>query len=662
MRDTGTDVVTETRRRLAAIMFTDMVGYSALAQADEEAALRALDRHNRLLRPIFSRFHGREVKSVGDAFLVEFDSALEAARCALEVQQALHEYNRAPPEEREIRVRIGIHVGDVVQTDGDLLGDAVNIASRIEPLAEPDGICVTQQVYDQIENKISVSMTRLPPVALKNIHLPIVVYRFAPTWETRSMESTDAASGKERRLAVLPLANISPDPKDEYFADGLTEELISVLSQVRDLSVIARTSVAAYKSVPKSVAQIGAELGVDTVLEGSVRKAGNRIRISLQLVDAASQRHLWASSYNRELDDVFAVQSEIAEHAADALKLEFAHPARSDVERRPAPQPAAYDLYLRGLVAASHLDEGSLEEASRCFEKATQLDPNFAEAFASWADLYVMAAGIHVPLREVMPRARELVRRALELDPESSDAHSALGNIAFQFDHDWKRAEAEFRNAIALNPSNVTAHRFLGLLLMALCRFEEAQEVFRRAIRLDPGGHNQRSLAWAEQETGSFEDAIADGKEDVARNPSMSQPHVYLGFTYLAAGRREEAAREAETPLSEANETERFDHALLSAMVGRPEAARAVVAEIEAGKAKTYFSPADLAMIHAVLGEKERALDLLEKDAREGDGILWLYYRSVFFDSLRDDPRFVALLREYQLPILPVHRPTPPRP
>ena len=197
---------------------------------------------------------------------------------------------------------------------------------------------------------------------------------------------------------------------------------------------------------------------------------------------------------------------------------------------------------------------------------------------------------------------------------------------------------------------------------MALCRFEEAQEVFRRAIRLDPGGHNQRSLAWAEQETGSFEDAIADGKEDVARNPSMSQPHVYLGFTYLAAGRREEAAREAETPLSEANETERFDHALLSAMVGRPEAARAVVAEIEAGKAKTYFSPADLAMIHAVLGEKERALDLLEKDAREGDGILWLYYRSVFFDSLRDDPRFVALLREYQLPILPVHRPTPPKP
>ena len=652
--------MTETRRRLAAIMFTDMVGYSALAQADEEAALATLDRHNRLLRPIFSRFHGREVKSVGDAFLVEFDSALEAARCALEIQQALHDHDRGSSDEGKIRVRIGIHVGDVVQTDGDLLGDAVNIASRIEPLAEPDGICVTQQVYDQILNKISVPMARLPPVALKNIHLPIAVYRFVPSWESRSPEKTDAAARKGRSLAVLPLANISPDPKDEYFAVGLTEELISVLSQVRDLSVIARTSVAAYKSAPKSVAQIGAELGVDTVLEGSVRKAGNRIRISLQLVDAASQRHIWASSYNRELDDVFAVQSEIADRTAEALKLELTEAARSDVERRPAPHPEAYDLYLRGLVAASDLDHGGLEEAARCFEKATARDPNFADAFASWADLYVMAAGVQLPVREVMPRARELVRRALELDPDSSDAHSALGNIAFQFDHDWKRAEAEFRKAIALNPSNVIAHRFLGILLMALCRFEEAKEVFRRAIRLDPGGHNQRSLAWAELETGRVEDAIAYGKEDVARNPSMSHPHVYLGFTYLAAGRKEEAAKEAATPLSGTDEVERFDHALLNALVGRPELARAVAAEIEAGQAKAYFSAADLAMIYAALGQKERALDLLEKDAREGDGILWLFHRSVFFDPIREDPRFVALLREYQLPIRPVHRPPPP--
>ena len=658
MKETSTGNVTETRRRLAAIMFTDMVGYSARAQADEAHALAVLERHNQLLRPIFPRFHGREVKTVGDAFLVEFDSALEAARCALEVQRTLHDHNRASSEEEGIQVRIGIHVGDVVPTDGDLLGDAVNIAARIEPLAEPGGICLTQQVYDQIQNKISVPMTRLPPVALKNIPLSIAVYRFVLSREHLSRETGTPAGTRGRSLAVLPLANISPDPKDEYFADGLTEELISVLSQVRDLSVIARTSVAAYKSAPKSIAQIGAELGVDTVLEGSVRKSGNRIRISLQLVDAATQRHVWASSYNRELDDVFAVQSEIADQAADALKLEFARSTGPGAERRPAPLPEAYDLYLRGLVAASDLDAGGLEEAARCFEQATQRDPNFAEAFASWANLYVMAAGDRVPVRGVMARTRELVGRALELDPDSSDAHSALGNIAFQFDHDWKRAEAEFRKAITLNPSNVTAHRFLGLLLMALCRFEEAKEVFRRAIHLDPGGHNQRSLAWAELETGRVENAIAYGKEDVARDPSKAPPHVYLGFTYLAAGRKEEAAQEAAAPLSSSDEVDRFDHALLNALVGRPEAARTVAAEIETGTAKAYFSAADLAMMYAALGDRERALDFLEKDAREGDGILWLFHRSVIFDSIREDPRFVALLRQYQLPILPLLRPS----
>ena len=660
MKDTRTENVTETRRRLAAIMFTDMVGYSALAQTDEEAALAVLDRHNRLLRPIFSEFHGREVKSVGDAFLVEFDSALEAARCALEVQRTLHDHNRTAPQGAEIRVRIGIHVGDVVRTNGDVLGDAVNIASRIQPLAEPGGICLTQQVYDQIQNKVAVPMARLPPVALKNIQLPIAIYRFVPSWGRRTEEKRDSADKKGHCLAVLPLTNISPDPKDEYFADGLTEELISVLSQVRGLSVIARTSVAAYKSAPRSVAQIGAELGADTVLEGSVRKAGNRIRISLQLVDAVTQRHVWASSYNRELDDVFAVQSEIADQTADALKLEFARSDLPDGERKATPLPEAYDLYLRGLVASNDLESGGLEEAARCFERATQLDPNFAEAFASWANLYVIVAGDRLPVREVMPRARELARRALALDPDSSDAHSALGNIVFQFDHDWKRAEAEFRKAIALNPSNVQAYRFLGMLLMALCRFSEAREVFRRLIRLDPGGHHQRSLAWAELEGGSVENAIAYGQEDAARSPARSHPHIYLGFTYLAAGRTEEAAKEAATPLVDADEIERFDHALLNALVGRPEAARAIAGEIEAGQAKAYFSDADLAMIYAALGQNGRALDLLEKDLQEGDGILWLFHRSVFFDPIRDDPRFVALLRQYQLPIRPVHRPPPP--
>jgi len=646
--------VTEPHRRLAAIMFTDMVGYSALAQADEATALALLDRHNRMLRPLFAEFGGREVKTIGDAFLIEFESALEAVQSALEIQRTLHDYNATAPPERKIRIRIGIHVGDVVQTAGDVLGDAVNIASRIEPLAEPEGICVSQQVVDQVQNKVAAPLVKMPPVELKNIHVPMSVYRVVPPWGVPPAPTS--ASAKERQLAVLPLANISPDPKDEYFADGLTEELISVLSQVRGLSVIARTSVTPYKSASKSIAQIGAELGVDTVLEGSVRKADRRLRITLQLVDVATQRHIWANSYNREVDDVFAVQSDIAERTAESLRLELSKRDATAAPRRPTANPAAYDLYLRGLVAAREADGAGFAEAVRFFERATELDPTFAEAYAAWANQYVVASGDYLPMREVMPKARKLAARALELDPESSEAHAALANIALQFDHDWVRSEAEFARAIALNPNNVVAHRFYALMLISSGRFDEAKEELRRAIVLDPGGWHRTTLSWAELESGNRDAALELAEEELRASGTSLETHTMLGLFYLQAGRLEEARREADSTLPETTDTERFDHALLNALVGRPDAARAIAAEVERGEAKSYTSPAHLAMLYAAIGERAKALDLLEKDFAEGDQVLWLFYRGVFFDSLRNEPRFVALLEKYGIPNLSPRR------
>jgi len=657
VQSNGSDVAADPRRRLAAIMFTDMVGYSALAQADEATALEVLDRHNRLLRPVFVRFRGREIKTVGDAFLVEFDSALDAARCAVEIQRSLYELNVALPEPRKIRVRVGIHVGDVVQTEGDVLGDAVNIASRIQPLADPGGICLSQQAYDQVQNKLSVPIVKMPPVALKNIRLPMSVYKIVAPGEAAPAPSPGDATSEGRHLAVLPLANISPDPGDGYFADGLTEELISVLSQVHDLCVIARTSVMPYKSTPKTVAQVGAELGVDTVLEGSVRKAGNRIRITLQLVDVGTQRHIWASSYNRELDDVFAVQADIAERTAEALRLELSKADETNAARRPTANAEAYDQYLRGLVAAAESSKEGLAKAVRHFEQATALDPGFAEAFAAWSNAYVIAAGAEVPMRDVMPRARELAGRALALDPGSSDAHSALANIAFQFDHDWSRAETEFETAIAINPSNLTALRFYGLMLLSVERFDEAKEIIRRAIRLDPGGNHRGVLAWAELDTGNFESGIEYATEARDKDPASIGGHTYLGLANLQAGRRSEALREADTPTTGATEEERFDRAMLNALLGRPEEARAVIADVVSGRQTSYTSGTQLAMLYASIGEREKALDLLEKDYRDGEQVLWLWYRGLFFDSIRDDPRFVALLRQYGLPVHSIHRP-----
>jgi adenylate cyclase len=620
-----------------------------------------LERHNRLLRPAFAEFHGREVKTIGDAFLVEFGSALEAVQCAVRIQSALHEFNAASPDAWRIRVRIGIHVGDVVPAEGDVLGDAVNIASRIEPLAEPEGICLTQQVFDQVQHKVTAPLVRLPAVALKNIRLPVPVYRVVPPWEAPRRAGPAVEPASERRVAVLPLSNISPDPGDGYFADGLTEELISALSQIRGLGVIARTSVMPYKTAPKPIPEVGADLGVDTVLEGSVRKAGNRIRITLQLIDVASQRHIWATSYNREVDDVFAVQTDVAERTAEALRLQFAGSEATAGRRKPTSSPEAYEAYLRGLVASRARSGPEVDEAVRQFERATRLDPSFAEAYAAWGNLYVVAAGDSLPMREVMPKARELAARALALDPQSSEAHATLGNIALQFDADWVLAESEFRRAIELNPSNVTAHRFYGLLLVSQERFEEAKEVLGRVVVLDPESGPLGSLAWAELEAGNFDVALSYAEKERDADPTSVGAHNMLGLFYLEAGRLSDALHEADTPVEGANPDERFDRALLNACVGRPEAARAVAAEVERGEARSYTSATHLAMLYGALGEKGRALDLLEQEFREGDRVLWLSYRGVFFDSLRDEPRFLELLRRNGLPTHGIRGHGPPR-
>jgi adenylate cyclase len=637
-------------------MFTDMVGYSALVHADESAALKVLERQNRVLRPIFDRHRGREVKTVGDAFLVEFSSALDAVRAGLEIQKALAEYNSAAPTKWKIWIRVGIHVGDVVPSKRDVLGDTVNIASRIQALAEPGGITVTQQVLDQVQNKVVAQFERLPPTPLKNIRTAVSVFRLVAPGAINALTVRVPAPGAGRQLAVLPLSNISPDPSDGYFADGLTEELIAVLSQVRGLSVTARTSVMTYKTAPKSVAQVGAELGVDSVLEGSVRKAGNRIRITLQLIDVSTQRHMWADTYNREIDDVFAVQTDIAERTAEALRLELTNTTGDGSPRKPTANLAAYELYLRGLADMAQEPDVPLEQITRRFEQATLLDPGFAEAYAAWANAYVIAAGDQVAMTEVLPKARELATKALQIDPDSSEAHGALANLLFQYDNDWVRAEAEFRRAIELNPSNVSAYRFYGMLLFALGRFDESREATLRSLSLDPAGGFRPMLAWIDIESGNVEAGIRRAEEERERNPTFHSPHIYLGTNYLVAGRVADAERMAALPYDLANENERFDHAILMALLGHPQEAREVIRKVLNGTEGGYNSATHLAMLYSVVGETAKALSLLEKDYENGERVLWLWHRGVCFDPIRDEPRYRALLKRYGLP-LDLHRP-----
>lgn len=637
-------------RRLAAIMFTDMVGYSALAQADEHAALQLLDRHNRILRPIFTRHHGREVKTVGDAFLIEFDSTLDAVQCAIEVQSSLHDYNLASPDGWKIRIRVGIHVGDVVRSEGDILGDAVNIASRIQALAEPEGISLTQQVYDQVRNKVPTPFQKLPPRGLKNIKDAVTVYRVVRPWRGEEARAGSDETSPSRHLAVLPLSNISPDPSDAYFADGLTEELITVLSRVSGLTVIARTSVIPYKAQPKSVAEVGADLGVGSVLEGSVRKAGTRLRITLQLVSVASQRPIWAESYDREMGDVFSVQTDVAERTAKALRVQLAE--QEPGPRQPTNDPDAYEEYLRGLAAVAAEGMRDIRDAFAHFERAVEKDPEFAEAYAAWANALVASAGDIRPMTETIPPARKLVEKALALNPDSAEAHAALANILFQSDNDWPAAEQEFRRAIALNPSHLPAHRFLGMMLAAIGRYAEAEEVLRQALRLDPAGGHRASLGLAQLYGTNPDGGVEVLRQMVEERPTSGPSHVALGFFLAHAGRVEEAQKEADFPVApDADDASRFDHALLSAMVGRPAEGRDWIATRASNTGTQYISGTDLAMLHSALGDKEEALRLLKREYEAGERLLWLYHPGSWFDPIRDDPRYVELLRRYRLPL-----------
>jgi adenylate cyclase len=639
-------------------MFTDIVGFTALGQSSEADALRLLERHNQLLRPFFLRFRGREVKTMGDAFLVEFDSALDATTCAVEIQRSLRATATPSAGPPPIRIRIGIHLGDVVATEGDVLGDAVNIASRIEPLAEPGGVCVSGPVYDQVHNKVDLQFERVDAPELKNVQMPIPVYRivFAP------LEGA-AGSGAEavdppRRLAVLPLTNMSPDPQDEFFADGLTEEIITELSRISGIGVIARTSVMRYKSVTKPVREIGAELHVGYVLEGSLRKAGNRIRITVQLIDARTEEHLWADRLDRELADIFAVQSEIASSVAAALDLRL----RPTLIRPPAAPPdvGAYTLYLRGRYLWNQRTNPSVREAARRFQEAIALDPRFALAHSGLADSYsVLADRGALPRSESIPRALAEARRGLELDPSSAEVHASLG-LALSGAGDDRAAERELRTAIRLNPGYPAARLWLQLVLQAAGRPAEAEQEIRLAEELDPLSpavlNSAGVIAWA---AGRNDEAIAKWERARELVPTTDSPTLNLVALLALSGRREEAvARLTEYEEGAADLGPKLWVGMFSyAVLGDRAKVEERLERIRALPEDQQFPRPWYGLLWGMLGDLDPAFEILLDPLDPIVGSFRATLRILpSLAKVRADPRFESLVRQWELD------PSPPTP
>ena len=462
------------------------------------------------------------------------------------------------------------------------------------------------------------------------------------------------------RLAVLPLANISPDPADAYFADGLTEELIAVLSRIRGLRVLGRTSVEQFRASRKSVAQIGSELGVTHVLEGSVRKAGSRLRITLQLIETSTEEHSWSETYDRQLDDIFAIQSDVAERTAARLRLGLATSVGSAFRRPPTANLTAYASYLRAIHAWHQGRDVGTQPAIDLFEEAIRADPTFSTAYAHLANLLLQDLGDTRPYDEVVPRTKSLVQRALELDPESSEAHAARGNLAMQGELDWKLAEEEFQKALQLNPSSASSHAWYGLLLEILGRFAEAIPQYEAAIELDPGQSIYRyRMAMTYGRMKRFDVAVDLLRENVAARPESPQIRDNLARVLLSAGRLDEAERE----IGISRELARNIPAASVDDLGIPlsqamlAAARGDFKPFEerlktlTEKSRTEYVPLTrLAAAHARLGHNAEALDLLEKDLTTGDRALWFTYQDSYFDLIRNDPRFQALLERSHLP------------
>jgi TolB-like protein/Flp pilus assembly protein TadD len=532
-------------RRLIAILAADVVGYSRLMGADEEGTLAQLAEHRReLIDPRLREHHGRLVKTTGDGLLVEFASAVDAVRCAVEIQRGMDKRNMPVPPERRIEFRVGVNVGDVILDGGDIFGDGVNIAARLQEFADAGGICVSRRVHEDTSGKVDVAFEDAGEPSLKNIERPIRVYRVRMGASPAAAVAELALPGKPS-IAVLPFTNMSGDPEQEYFSDGITDDIITALSRLRWFFVIARNSTFVYKGKAVDIKLVGRELGVRYVLEGSVRKSGSRVRITGQLIDALTGKHIWAERYDHELNDIFAVQDEITQSIASAIEPKLVAAEGLRAESRSIEDLSAWDLVAR---AVSHFWKLTAEEsdtAAAMLRQAVQLYPNYAPAHGMLAFALLVAGHQGWSLSDDDRRsAGDLARRATDLDDSDPWGYLALGYLAFT-SRKTDEAVRAFRVALDLNPNFAAAHGYVGWALTFDGRSDEAIQHLQQAIRMSPrdplNGFFLAGIAAAHYLAGRYPEAVEWARKAVQERPGILGGHRILCASLAQAGLIDEA-------------------------------------------------------------------------------------------------------------------------
>lgn len=640
--------LSQRNRRLAGIMFTDMVGYTALGQRNESLSLALVEEQRKLIRPILSRHSGREVKTMGDAFLAEFPSALEAVRCAYDIQRAIRELNFSLPGDRRVLLRVGVHLGDVVESNGDISGDAVNVASRIEPLAEDGGVCLTRQVYESVQGKFELPFVSLGPKTLKNVVVPMEVFKISMPWT--EVVPTELSRLDVKRVAILPFENMSPEPSDAYFANGLTEELITTLSKIGQLTTIGRTSVMRYRNSTKDVGQVARELNSGSLVEGSVRKVANKVRITVQLLDMNTEGNVWAETYDRNLDDIFEIQTDVAKRVAEALQVMLIPSEKKNIEKKGSESPEAFTLYLKGRNYVNERTRQGFERAMKYFEEAVNRDRNYAAAYTGLADCYHLMENwgfIHPSV--AWPKSKKYATKALAIDDALAEAHTSMAMALAILNWDWKAAEDEYKVALSLNPSYVTAHHWYAVhLLVAQRRWDEAIKEMAKAKELDPFAPViVTNLGRVLCISGRDEEGVKHYRKALEIDPNFAYAHLLLGVEMVRGSSASEGLIEIKTAdnLSPGYVAAKAGLAYAYAETGRRSDAEGVLQTLLVDAKDGYVPSTWVGGVYSAIGNTDKAFEWLDRAAKEHSSTFPEFFSEPMFEAVARDSRMGPLLK-----------------
>jgi len=612
------DKTPHAQRRLAAIVFCDMVGYSYRMDESESQALELLEEYRQIADKTIQEHSGGIIKTSGDGLFAAFGSAVEAVRAAVTIQKELAARNRREGGRQPLLVRIGIHLGDLLQEGEDLFGSGVNVASRIQVLASPGGVYISGEVYQQVRNQKDLSFRDLGERQLRNIKEPVKIYDLVPSEEAGEPKSVEAPTGV-RSIAVLPFHNMRADPENEYFSDGMTEEIITRLSKIRELKVASRSTVLRYKGKGIDPRDVGRELGVGSVLEGNVRKLGNRVRITTQLINAADGFHLCSEVYDRNLDDVFKIQDEVSETIAQVLRVNLTKAEKEQISAVPTESIEAYDYYCRGRHLFYQYTRGGNQAAINMYLKALDLDENYALAYAGLSLCYSQLISRGWDENKIwLNKAEEAALRALGISQRLAQAHFAIGFV-YEMKEEWDKEEGAMRRVLLSDPNHAHARDSLGDVYYQRDQLDEALSEYQTALSLEP--FHPRALiqlAATYEKAGRYRAAIAQLQRASEILPDFDWTWTYLGDLHHSRGNYEEALRAYQRAIAmdAANVDAKVGLGLTYAAMRRFAEGEQIANELLDLSSKPREENADylfvVGMVHRARGDHEKAITFLE--------------------------------------------------